>query len=99
MNTASRLLQQIGQRAVERAQWAVLGLFLAFVPAALSAWLVGLPGLLVGLLFLGGLTLRVMLALQRVLLTAVLETASVYTLVGRVVEFQVVPEWHIVGAE
>lgn len=99
MNRARSLLQQIGQRAVERAHWAVLGLFLAFVPAGLTAWLGGLPGLLGGLLLLGGLTLRTMFALQRVLRTAVAETAAVYAVVGRVVEFQVVPELHIVGVE
>ena len=99
MNRAKLLLQQIGQRAAEQAHRAVLGLFAASAPALLLAVVAGWAGLLVALLFLGIFTLKVMVSLQRVMMTAVFETAAVYSVRGRIVEFQVVPELHIVGAE
>lgn len=99
MNKARLLLQRIGQRAVERVQWAALTLFLAGGLVIVLPVTLGWLGALAWLLLLAAGTLRIMAMLSRVVVTAVLETASVYTLVGRIVEFQVVPDWHIIGTE
>lgn len=98
MNRATALLQALEQRATTRAQWAVLALFLGTLPALLATGLLGLPGLLSGLLLLGALALRTMAVVQRAIAGAIGETAALYAVVGRVVEFQVAA-WRIVGAE
>lgn len=98
MTTAARLLSEIERRHTERAQTAALALWGCALLSLVLPWLVGLPGLLVSALVLSGAALAVMVLLQRVVAAAVAETAVVYGVCGRVVEFRV-PLWRIVGAE
>lgn len=98
MNRAADLLLQVRCRAIEKLRLTAFLMFAAGGAAMLLARALGWAGLLAGLLFLGTITLRVMVLQQRIVTTAVADTSLVYSVTGRVIEFAV-PAWRVIGRE
>jgi len=99
VNKAEELLQRLEARATERAQSLLFLPLAVYAGGLLLPLFLGFPGVFLALLLATAVTLRTMFRLQRIMRWTIGEAATVYAVCGRIVEFRVVPELHIVGAE